>query len=147
MKYKKTIVIVFVLMIFVLLISQYHSSHFYKVNNITFTVWKKTWSSVYITPYKYKGFFHPKQDYIETSACDFLTICLENDSSLIIFNSGYEANRFIKCNFTNYKYKLFINKNETVEDVGNYYKSRKKSMDKYPFFDIYIKEMTAYTSK
>ena len=156
MKYKKTIVIVSILMIFVLLFSLFpYEKHYYKVNNITFTLYIKFGGKCYIMPYEYTGIFAPNQDYIEINKTDNILICIEKDSYFVIFEEQSQTGEpNITYHFNNYKCKIFKEKDyqsntdyrRNLELLDEYPKIRGYYVGKYPFIEMSLKEMLIYTN-
>jgi hypothetical protein len=141
---KKFLILALILLFCVLLLTQCSSRKFYRVNNTTFTVWKRLGGTCYITPYEYKCLLPPQQDYIKTTNWNDLAICIEKDSSFIIFDDGnHRKGAYVKCNFTNYKYKVFKDENKTIEDVKLYGKYREEYLTKFPYIELIIFDIFA----
>lgn len=73
--------------------------HFYKVDDIVFTVWKTTKGYCYITPYIYLGINLPKDNYIKVSNLDYTNIYIDDNTTLYLYNDGSK----VECQFTRFK--------------------------------------------
>jgi hypothetical protein len=122
----------------------FHYRHFYKVNDITFTICK-TKNGCYITPYIYLGLTSPKNDYIKTGNFGRVLIAIEKDSTLLIFNDCYTDGIPVECMLSKYKYQYFSPDlpERTLENVDLFYARRKKCYElKLPLISMDIREMS-----
>ncbi len=138
-------IIVLSLILFVFVYSQYR--YFYKVDDVTFTVWKKWGGYCYITPYIYLGLTAPKDDYIKARNVGAVHIFINNkDSSLLIFN--YIRNdcytNEIECVFSNFKYQHFKVKSNTGEDIMDWEMKLGEYRDSLSYIDIDIMFMKVW---
>ena len=139
---KASIVVITLIFIFL----QYR--HFYQINAITFTVWKKWEGKCYITPYPYLGFYTPQQNYIQMSNLGEIDIFIDQDSTLLIFNEewGEGALNNVKCYFPNYKYKHFyLDSLSTKEETKTFLIERAKYRKTLPSIFISAKSMWVET--
>ncbi len=157
MKYKKTVIIASILIILVSLFATfYYERYHYKVNGMTFTLLVKLGGNCYITPYEYTGIMAPKHEYIKIDKTDNILICLENESSFIIFESPSLAGEpNITYNFYSYKYKVFRRRDyhcktdfqRSLELSEEYQKTRDYYVNNYSFIQMSLKEMVIYTDQ
>ena len=106
-------------------------------------------------PYEYTGIFAPKQDYIEINKSDDILICIENDSSYVIFEEQSQTGEpNITYHFANYKCKIFKEKDyqsntdyqRNLELLDEYPKIRGYYVGKYPFIEMSLKELLIFTN-
>ncbi len=114
--------------------------HFYKVNDITFTVWKQWGGDCYITPYPYIGITSPKKNYIKTTNSAEFFMYISPDS-LFIFSYLTSKDK-LDCNLPNYKYQEYplkigsgIKKFKTWGNIVDKYQNLK-----LPYIYIDVKE-------
>lgn len=135
----------FIILSIILLIFVYMEyRQFYRVDDMTFTVWRKYGGYCYITPYRYWGLSAPENDYIKARNVGAVHIFINNkDSSLLIFN--YLINdcysNDIECVFQNFKHQHFKVKNNTMEDITNWQIKSLEYRDSLSCIDIDILHM------
>lgn len=138
-------IIVLSLILFVFVYSQYR--YFYKVDDVTFTVWKKWGGYCYITPYRYWGLSAPENDYIKARNVGKVHIFINNrDSSLLIFNySSHDVySNDIECVFSNFKFQHFKVKSNTGEDIMDWEIKSGEYRDSLSCIDIDIMHMKVW---
>ena len=129
---KKFFITIMVLAMFVFVWSQFR--HFYIVNNISFTVWKRVGGYCYVKP---------KKDYIRVSNVGSLLICLKNDSSLVLFNNRYIDNDSVYINFKNYKFEYYSPNSRSIDEIKKWDEMRSVNRRNLPFLEVDIREMSA----
>lgn len=139
----------------IFLLSQ--NRHFCKVANVTFTIFK-TKNGAYIVPYKYFGFFAPKEDYIRISNIGSLVIFVDDATMLIFNDKGYSKDgNWIEICLTNYKYQHFPpiaslewennmllgekSMEQHFDEIDLLAKKRKTCADNLPFINIDMRWM------
>lgn len=130
-----------VLAMFVFVWSQFR--HFYIVNNISFTVWKRVGGYCYVIPGRYYSLKKPKKDYIRVSNVGSLLICLKNDSSLVLFNNRYIDNDSVYINFKNYKFEYYSPNSRSIDEIKKWDEMRSVNRRNLPFLEVDIREMSA----
>ena len=138
---KKFFITIMVLAMFVLVWSQFR--HFYIVNNISFTVWKRVGGYCYVIPGRYYSLKKPKKDYIRVSNVGSLLICLKNDSSLVLFNNRYIDNDSVYINFKNYKFEYYSPNSRSIDEIKKWDEMRSVNRRNLPFLEVDIREMSA----
>lgn len=98
-------ILVAIVLILLLFFGWKQYRHFYKVDDIVFTVWKTTTGYCYITPYIYLGFSAPEDNFIKASNVTLIDIFVKDKSTLIIFNDEYNVGAVneVECHFTKLK--------------------------------------------
>jgi len=141
---RKILIIILFIILSIFIWTQYR--HFYRVADLTFTVWKRTDGYCYITPYAYWGFSSPKDDYIRASNIGQIDIYIDNDSTLLVFNSYHhlEYKNEIECYLRKYKYRHF-EASPSYNDKSWELK-RIKYRNNLPFIEINIREMNVSTN-
>ena len=120
---KKFFITIMVLAMFVFVWSQFR--HFYIVNNVSFTVWKRVGGYCYVIPGRYYSLKKPKKDYIRVSNVGSLLICLKNDSSLVLFNNRYIDNDSVYINFKNYKFEYYSPNSRSIDEIKKWDEMRR----------------------
>ena len=138
---KKFFITIMVLAMFVFVWSQFR--HFYIVNNISFTVWKRVGGYCYVIPGRYYSLKKPKKDYIRVSNVGSLLICLKNDSSLVLFNNRYIDNDSVYINFKNYKFEYYSPNSRSIDVITKCDEMRSVNRRNLPFLEVDIREMSA----
>lgn len=138
---KKFFITIMVLAMFVFVWSQFR--HFYIVNNISFTVWKRVGGYCYVIPGRYYSLKKPKKDYIRVSNVGSLLICLKNDSSLVLFNNRYIDNDSVYINFKNYKFEYYSPNSRSIDEIKKWDEMRSVNRRNLPFLEVDIREMSA----
>lgn len=118
--------------------------HFYQVDNMTFTVWKKWGGYCYVTPYRYWGLFTPKRDYIKMSNVGNINIYLDKDSTLLIFNESTNDGicNDVECHLHTYKFKHFyLDSLSSMEETRLFEMKRVEYRQTLPFIDISPRSM------
>lgn len=138
---KKFFITIMVLAMFVFVWSQFR--HFYIVNNISFTVWKRVGGYCYVMPGRYYSLKKPKKDYIRVSNVGSLLICLKNDSSLVLFNNRYIDNDSVYINFKNYKFEYYSPNSRSIDEIKKWDEMREVNRRNLPFLEVDIREMSA----
>ena len=138
---KKFFITIMVLAMFVFVWSQFR--HFYIVNNISFTVWKRVGGYCYVIPGRYYSLKKPKKDYIRVSNVGSLLICLKNDSSLVLFNNRYIDNDSVYINFKNYKFEYYSPNSRSIDEIKKWDEMRSVKRRNLPFLEVDIREMSA----
>lgn len=100
---KKALIAIIIMLLSFFIWKQYR--HFYRVDNIVFTVWKTSTGYCYITPYMYFGVFIPQDNFIKVSNAANTHIYVKDASTLVVFNQEYNngAQNDIECHFTKFK--------------------------------------------
>jgi hypothetical protein len=130
-----------VIAMFVFIWSQFR--HFYIVNNVSFTVWKRVGGYCYVIPGRYYSLKKPKKDYIRVSNVGSLLICLKNDSSLVLFNNRYIDNDSVYINFKNYKFEYYSPNSRSIDEIKKWDEMRNVNRRNLPFLEVDIREMSA----
>lgn len=138
---KKFFITIMVFAMFVFVWSQFR--HFYIVNNISFTVWKRVGGYCYVMPGRYYSLKKPKKDYIRVSNVGSLLICLKNDSSLVLFNNRYIDNDSVYINFKNYKFEYYSPNFRSIDEIKKWDEMRELNRRNLPFLEVDIREMSA----
>lgn len=138
---KKFFITIMVFAMFVFVWSQFR--HFYIVNNISFTVWKRVGGYCYVIPGRYYSLKKPKKDYIRVSNVGSLLICLKNDSSLVLFNNRYIDNDSVYINFKNYKFEYYSPNSRSIDEIKKWDEMRSVNRRNLPFLEVDIREMSA----
>lgn len=112
--------------------------HFYEIDNVTFTVWKRLGGKCYITPYKYWGLTAPKKDYIIAPNLGSIAIFIDKDSTLIIFDEDLLKNT-IECHFINYKYR-YIPYSQELDSIKSQAKRQREYEKTMPHIYINLEE-------
>lgn len=118
--------------------------HFYQVDNMTFTVWKKWGGYCYVTPYRYWGLFTPRGDYIKMPNVGNINIYIDNDSTLLIFNESTNDGicNDVECHFYTYKFKHFyLDSLSSLEETRLFEMKRVGYRQTLPFIDISPRSM------
>lgn len=138
---KKFFITLMVIAMFVFIWSQFR--HFYIVNNVSFTVWKRVGGYCYVIPGRYYSLKKPKKDYIRVSNVGSLLICLKNDSSLVLFNNRYIDNDSVYINFKNYKFEYYSPNSRSIDEIKKWDEMRNVNRRNLPFLEVDIREMSA----
>ena len=138
---KKFFITLMVIAMFVFVWSQFR--HFYIVNNVSFTVWKRVGGYCYVIPGRYYSLKKPKKDYIRVSNVGSLLICLKNDSSLVLFNNRYIDNDSVYINFKNYKFEYYSPNSRSIDEIKKWDEMRSVNRRNLPFLEVDIREMSA----
>lgn len=118
--------------------------YFYRVDNMTFTVWKKLGGYCYVLPYRYWGLFSPVKDYIKMSNVGNINIYLDKDSTLLIFNEPTNDGicNDVECHFQTYKFKHFcLDSLSSMEETRLFEMKRIGYRQTLPFIDISPRSM------
>lgn len=140
---KKFLIIISIIFLLIFGVIQYR--HFYRVDGLTFTVWKQWNGFCYITPYRYWGLSAPKNDYIKASNVSDILIYVGADTTLSVFTHYIYADSII-CNFRNYKHHFFSPDRTSLDSIHEW----ERKIDSYnksglPFIQMELKEFNIYT--
>ena len=130
------------IVVLILISSQYR--HFYQVDNMTFTVWKKWGGYCYVTPYRYWGLFTPERNYIKMSNVGNVNVYLDKNSTLLIFNESTNdgATNDVECHLQTYKFKHFsLNSLSSMEETRLFEVKKRGYRQTLPFIDISPRSM------
>lgn len=118
--------------------------HFYRVDNMIFTVWKKVGGYCYVIPYRYWGLFSPAKDYIKMSNVGNVGIYIDKDSTLLILNEFTNDGIYngVECHFQTYKFKhIYLDSLSSMEEVRLFEMKRAGYRQTLPFIDISPRSM------
>jgi hypothetical protein len=95
---KKILIVILVIGLLLFACREYR--HFYKVGDMTFTVWRLR-DTCYVMPYRYLGVVSPKDNYIIASY-NGVSVYVDKDSTLFISDGHYDTT----CKLSEYKFLL-----------------------------------------
>lgn len=116
---------------------------YYHLDQTTFTVWNRLDGMCYIMPYRYKGVFSPKENYISVSNHSAVMILMEDDSTYIVYNVPSRGGK-IECRFKDNKCR-YIPPPEDFNDQDVYWKVWDEYENRLPYIWIDVLESDVST--